>query len=298
MTESKNKSGQGSSDSESHGSLGGERLAEARRAQKVSVRDIAKELHLDEPKVRALERNEFDVLGAPVFAKGHLRKYAQLVGVSADDVMADYYQLNRAAGVPQVVSARPRPRREMSPGPWIAVIVIVVLVATAYWWFTSPRARVDDLQGELPPQEVNQALDAAVIEPGIDDSGVLEARVADVEADEPGAPQAASTDSAVVAPATAADGEAIASADQDDGQLRLLVTYSGDCWTEITDAVGRRLFFGLGTDGRTVELSGAAPFNVLFGNAENVSLRVNGAERPISAAERRGPVARLTLSGS
>ncbi len=80
--------------------------------------------------------------------------------------------------------------------------------------------------------------------------------------------------------------------------MRLLVTYSGDCWTEITDALGRRLFFGLGTDGRTVELSGAAPFNVLFGNAENVRLQVNGVERAITASERRGRIARWTSTDS
>jgi cytoskeleton protein RodZ len=83
-----------------------------------------------------------------------------------------------------------------------------------------------------------------------------------------------------------------------DGQMRVMLTYSGDCWTEITDASGRRLFFDLGTDGRTVELSGEAPFNVLFGNAENVRIRVNGADRAITAAERRGRTARLTIAGS
>src|SRR5210317_784886 len=110
---------------EGHGPMGGELLANARREQQISVHEIAKELHLDEPKVRALERNEFDVLGAPVFAKGHLRKYAQLVGVDEGDVMADYYQLNRSGGMPPLVSSRPRARREMSPGPWIAVIVVL-----------------------------------------------------------------------------------------------------------------------------------------------------------------------------
>ena len=82
------------------------------------------------------------------------------------------------------------------------------------------------------------------------------------------------------------------------GQLRLLITYSGDCWTEITDATGRRLFFGLGSDGRTVELSGEAPFNVLFGNAEFVSLEVNGSEYDLSTAARRGRTARLTIAGN
>ena len=109
---------------ESPGAVGGQRLRDARRAQQISVLEVAKELHLDEAKVRALESNEFDKLGAPVFAKGHLRKYAQLVGVNADDVFADYYQMTRAVPVPPVVIGRKKVRREMSPGPWIALIIV------------------------------------------------------------------------------------------------------------------------------------------------------------------------------
>ena len=56
--------------------------------------------------MQALEENRFDVLGAPVFAKGHLRKYADLVGVPIEDVLADYYSLNRAVGAPPVVGGR------------------------------------------------------------------------------------------------------------------------------------------------------------------------------------------------
>jgi cytoskeleton protein RodZ len=277
MSDAKDKSKKEAPDSEPQGPLGGERLADARRLQKISVLEIAKELHLDEPKVRALERNEFDTLGAPVFAKGHLRKYAQIVKVDEGDVMADYYQLNRAGGMPPLVSARPRPRREMSPGPWIAVIVVVIVAATAYWWFTSPGPAIEEPQLDMLPQETTPAPEQEPVVSDTDDSDVLESAL-----DEP----EAAVEEPVQAPVL------------DDGQMRVLVTYTGDCWTEITDAKGRRLFFGMGTDGRTVELSGEAPFNVLFGNAGNASIRVNGSERAISAEERRGRTARLTISGS
>lgn len=273
---------EGATDGEPTGPIGGERLAAARRDQQVTVLEIAKELHLDEPKVRALERNEFDLIGAPVFAKGHLRKYAQLVGVDEGDVMADYYQLNRAAaGMPPLVSHRRRQRREMSPGPWIAVVVVLVVVATAYWWFTTPRPVVVEPAVDLPvqtemeesPAEVGQAAP----ELGEDDSAILQSV----------------DDAGEAPPAEAAEGPTLG-----DGQMRVLLTYSGDCWTEITDAGGRRLFFDLGKDGRTVELSGEAPFNVLFGNADNVRILVNGSERVITAAERRGRTARLSIAGS
>ena len=112
MSEEQDTAAEESGENEEHGPRGGERLAEARRAQQISVLEVAKELHLDEHKVRALERNDFDVLGAPVFAKGHLRKYAQLVGVDEDDVFADYYRLTRQDVAPPIIVGR-RPRRSL-----------------------------------------------------------------------------------------------------------------------------------------------------------------------------------------
>lgn len=312
MSDARDKSTEeAATDDEPQGLIGGERLAAARREQQVSVLEIAKELHLDEPKVRALERNEFDVIGAPVFAKGHLRKYAQLVGVDEADVMADYYQLNRTAGMPPLVSHRRRARREMSPGPWIAVVVVLVVVATAYWWFTTPRAVVGEPEVDVPVQterpERPTPAEQAAEELGEDDSANLQSvdDPADLQVDESqvdesqiaGSPTAEpSADEPPTAEEPSAD--AAAGPTLGDGQMRVLLTYSGDCWTEVTDAGGRRLFFDLGKDGRTVELSGEAPFNVLFGNADNVSVLVNGSERAITAAERRGRTARLSIAGS
>ena len=82
------------------------------------------------------------------------------------------------------------------------------------------------------------------------------------------------------------------------GQMRLLLTYTGDCWTEISDANGRRLLFDLGKDGRTVELSGAEPFNVLFGSPGNVIVRVNGENYQLPPTTRPDRPMRLTISGN
>ena len=266
------------------GPVGGERLAEARRELQISVLEIAKELHLDEPKVRALERNDFDILGAPVFAKGHLKAYAQLVNVDAADVMADYYQLHRAEGAPPVITARRKPRRELSPGPWIAAIVVIIVIVSAYWWFSRPPQAVLDV---AEPQETD---DSVVVPPpdSSDDAGTAEPETAGELIGESPVMEPAVEEEAEPAPAPAVE----------EGQLRLLVTYTGDCWTEITDASGRRLLFDLGKDGRTVELSGAEPFNVLFGNPGNVSLRVNGEDYALPPTNRPDRPMRLTISGS
>jgi len=137
---------------EAVGPVCGERLAEARRKMQISVFEIAKELHLDDFKVRALESNEFDVIGAPVFAKGHLKKYAQLVKVDQADVLADYYQLERTTGMPLVLLRRTRPRQMISLGPWIAAVIVIAISSSGYWWFTTgetPPAR--PVTGEIAP---------------------------------------------------------------------------------------------------------------------------------------------------
>lgn len=270
---------------ESEGPLGGERLAEARRARQISVLEIAKELHLDEPKVRALEKNEFDLLGAPVFAKGHLRKYAQLVGVDNDDVLADYYRLTRSQAMPPVVTRRRTPQRGIFPGPWVAAIVVLLIAVMAYLMLVvQPFATPEGESPREPPVATDAPVAEDASDEDVDDTtepAVEEARqpaaavqqdlpVADVERDPPAA--------------------AIA-----DGDVQLTVRFVGDCWTEITDASGRRLFFDLGRTGRTISVSGQAPLSVLLGDADSVSLQVNDNDFTIADADRRGRTARLLL---
>ena len=264
------------------GPLAGERLAAARREQQISIHEVAKELHLDEAKVRALEANEFEVLGAPVFAKGHLRKYAGLVGVDEDDVFADYFKMTRTADLPPVVTRRPKPRRELSPGPWIAAAIVIVAAALAYWWLV--------VRPVATPVEATPAAQPAAEVP---DAGPS---LADSQPDlQPGASAPVTqAQPAAEVPADALGNEAEPSAG-DDGLVRISLDFSGDCWTEISDADGRRLFFEMGRADRSVELSGAAPLDVLFGNVENVTVRVNGSEYPVTPANPGSRTARFTI---
>ena len=283
MNEEDEKSVEDEPSAEAAGPRGGERLAEARRQQQISVFDVAKELHLDEPKVRALERNDFDVLGAPVFAKGHLRKYAQLVGVDADDVFADYYQMTRSEALPPVVIGRPKVRKEVSPGPWIAVIIVILVAATSYWWFAVESETADSPQ--TSPEEPIPAEQTGADTASGEDTVVLAAARVDEE------PPAIEVHSEPIAVQPLPEPVATLA----DGESHLLLTYTGDCWTEISDATGSRLFFDMGRNGRVVELSGQAPFAVLFGNVENVNVRVNDNDYPLSASNPGSRTARLTI---
>lgn len=324
MTDDTDRPDEDTPEAKAAGPRGGERLAEARRAKQISMLEIAKELHVEESKIRALENNDFDALGAPVFAKGHLRKYSQLVGVNHEDVLADYYRLTRSQEMPPVVVKRSKPGREFSPVPWIALILVLVLLALAYWLFVERPFEVQPVSAVAEPARsaaVAQAeTDAAEPEPA--EPEAAEPEPAEPEAAEPEPAEAtAAAGNAAAAPAPREAAAMRLPADEPqqvmatpqgqpraaepmvppaaaDGDVRLSVTFAGDCWTEITDAAGRRLFFQLGRSGRTVNVSGPGPLTVLFGDAENVELRVNGEDFTIPASSLRGRTARFSIAGS
>ena len=285
---------QQSTDEGSGEPIGGARLAAARVANEISSRDIAKELHLDEPTVLALEQNNFDMLGAPVFAKGHLRKYAELVGVPVEDILADYYQMNRATGAPPVVG---RPRSigtSVSPGPWIAAaFVVIAAIAAAFWWYT-----------RAPATPATQAA-VATLAPQVPDT--LEEPVQDLAVDASDGSRAAQTDGAADAAPLAAPVEASLEPLVDElqappeeaillPQVRVELSFSGNCWTEVTDASGRRLFYDLGTAGQVVSLSGDEPLELVLGDSSNVSMTADGQDYPVPLPRRSGSLTRLTIN--
>jgi len=280
------------------GPVGGERLRAARRANDISIRDVAKELHLDEHKVRALEKNEFDKLGAPVFAKGHLRKYAELVGVDTDDVMTDYYQMNRAAGAPPVVGARRKMPREINPMPWVGGgLIALLLIAAAYWWFAmrSPESVVTAEPVGLSPFVTTDPEEDIVSEAPAPDTSAPEPSAAAADLQPPA--EAVDDDSGdAVIPVAEAPTSYAPTPGVD--QVELDLAFTGDCWTEVSDASGRRLYYALGQEGRVVTVSGDAPLGVILGDAQNVSLTVNGQAWPIPRSAIRGRMARVTIAST
>ncbi|MEO1245077.1 MAG: RodZ domain-containing protein [Pseudomonadota bacterium] len=297
-------------DAENSGPRGGQRLREAREEQQIALLEIAKELHLDEHKVRALEQNEFDILGAPVFAKGHLRKYAELVGVDERDILGDYHELTRASGMPPVVGKRRKTGSEVSPGPWIVVALVLLALAFAYWWFSARNAGPESAALTAPGSEPASEVSNASGPNASGDNPIGESTDTAVDAAAGmDLPDEVSGDSSTDVPAASdspaeQDGETAADSAASNaasgpvaapGRVRLGLSFGEDCWTEVSDASGQRLFFGLGRAGTSIEVEGAEPLSVLLGSADQVEVSLNGDEYSIRPEERRGRTARLTL---
>jgi cytoskeletal protein RodZ len=187
------------------------------------------------------------------------------LGVNEDDVFADYYAMNRTSSMPPLVVGRKKTSKEFSPGPWIAFVIVVIAAAAVYWWFVVREPITVE-----PVQQSSAESDAPV---------VLAAML-------PGDEPSTTEDSAIPEPLPQLP---------PDGHVILSLSYSGDCWTEINDADGNSLYIGMARDGRTMELTGRAPISALFGDADNVSVQVNGGNNSVPAPTGANRRVRLTI---
>jgi cytoskeleton protein RodZ len=118
----------------------GEFLQNERERKGLSVQQAAENLHLDTWVINAIEKNKFSDLGAPVYAKGHLRKYAALLGLSEEQLLDRYKSMRDAPAAPTLVpeahrSIEPpnRGRRVVVIVGWLMVVAILLMVALAVW---------------------------------------------------------------------------------------------------------------------------------------------------------------------
>ena len=266
----------------------GARLKAAREERGQPLDAIARELNLDADKLVELESNRFERLGAAVFIRGYLRKYASLVGVPEAAILAEFESLYDSADAPPVVLRRREPRRSL-PGPQVfAVAALVLLVAAVAWWAFSgsvlqPRAP-ETTATPPPPASVPAAASRA---PGVQTG-------ADTGAgrEEPPAKTSLPEEEVAAAPIPA---PAAAEPAPEPAVRSVTLVFSDECWFELSDGDGRRLFSGTGRAGQSRRFSGAPPLSLVLGNAAAVSIEVDGEPWRVDPADRRGRTARITI---
>ena len=70
--------------------LPGLKLKAERERRGLSAQKAADEMHLDRWVIDALEADDYQRIGPTVYAKGHLKKYAALLGLPAAEILAGF----------------------------------------------------------------------------------------------------------------------------------------------------------------------------------------------------------------
>lgn len=76
----------------------------------------------------------------------------------------------------------------------------------------------------------------------------------------------------------------------------LVMNFNADCWLEVTDATGKKLFSGMQRKDGNLNLAGQAPYKLKIGAPAAVQIQFQGKPVDLSRFIRTSQVARLTVS--
>ena len=254
----------------------GERLKAARERAGMSLTQVADQLRLSASVIEALEQGQYGVIGAQVFVRGYLRRYAELVG--EDPALADSAAQQHAWRDPaaDLATTRLRPLDGMGDRVCIGKLPLVVGAVLlclwgVSWWAqraAAPHAAApsyDVVQEQVvappalgAPTGAASAPGATVPVPATTPAPAITAPgnrpgSASVSAPNPAAAMPAARPAAPVvapgAPPAAAPAAARPASGAGDLRRHVRLNFHGESWTELYDAGGARLYWGLGEPG-------------------------------------------------
>jgi cytoskeleton protein RodZ len=272
----------------------GQRLRTEREKRGMSAQKMADDMHLDAWVIDALEAGDYERIGPAVYSQGHLRKYANILGVSAA----------QQAPAPQTKPAGPPPPTPIirldPPGgggsiwPTVGGFAAVALVAGGIaWWRPWHTTRVASAAARAPlatrvpaptsASETAAAADAATA------GGTANEEAAVNAGEAANASEAAGSGEAAAAATPAGPVELTPGV----GRAQLRLSFSADSRVAVYDYTGKPVFTGNGRANSVKTLSGMAPFRVYLGFASGVQLQVNDRAVAIGPQFVSGEVARF-----
>jgi cytoskeletal protein RodZ len=246
---------------EGEGGSFGNWLRQQREIRNITLREISDNTKIAMRYLEALEEDRFEVLPAPIFAKGFLREYAKYVGLDPDEVVNFYLtaeQRHRAerggddvSGVlPIPAGGTVAPARPLPIGWLLAALgaFTLLLVALAVVWVVK-RNRADRPAGE-PQVEAT---------PGLVPIAPAPAPPAP-PAPAPGAPAAADPNAPIA----------------------VTLSFTAECWVEaVVD--GARRIEELHVAGESMPIAAREQVVLTLGNAGSVRIEVNGRPLPLNS---------------
>ncbi len=303
----------------------GRRLKERREEQKLTIHDVSAQMHLEPRVIEALESDDYSSLPAPLYVRGYLRGYAKVLKIDADTLL-EQFESAPTADTPEIVPEVKHPTQTSSSDKPVRfltyAITLTLVILLVIWWQSkfvihtnSASSSAAQTQTRPPKNPLGYPI-KIVHHPNV--PYYRAPQQAQVTTAASGAAASGNTPATTTAPAkpntgtgknagagsgaakaTAASGTAPETSEHvivagPDGPDHILIHVIADSWIEIFDAHETKVYRNLARAGDVLKLSGTAPFSVLLGFTQGVTIKFNG--KPFNPAPySRSGVARFTL---
>jgi cytoskeleton protein RodZ len=307
-------------------------LRRIRLAHGLDITLAARRIRTRPAVIQALETDNFQALGAPVFIRMYLLRYGELLGLAEHDVLGRFKALGIDDPPPLRVAHPLRSQTRSSDLRWLSYPAAFALIGWLGWTVTQQLPELNDditplpqgfeLTGINPDQlavepsptppivldtpnlqaeaESTNPIDHIALalsepEPDVTRSPVLEQPPVTA----PNLPLQRHNGLAAVSSAAASEIEPVDTIQLPEpavNEHELVLEFTDECWVEVEDADGHRLVYALlGANDRRV-VQGAAPFSIRLGNAPAAQITLNGQlVEHATYLPGRGSVNRFTL---
>ncbi len=308
----------------------GVRLRNAREQLGLSQQAVAERLCLKVSTVRDIEDDKAPAELASTFLRGYIRSYARLVHIPEEELlpMIEKQAPIRAAKVAPMQTFSLGKRRKKRDGwlmsfTWLVLFVVVGL--TGAWWWQNHKAQqqeittmADQSSAELnasgngegqsvplnndaasTPTEAPNTAATTPVEPAAP-AATAQAPAATAHSNVVVPPSQAPITSPATQPTATVNNSPLptdqAGITSPSATHALVMNFNGDCWLEVSDASGKKLFSGVQRKDATLNLSGQAPYKLKIGAPAAVQIQYQGKPVDLSRFIRTNQVARLTLN--
>ncbi|MFG1488940.1 RodZ domain-containing protein [Oceanospirillum sp. HFRX-1_2] len=290
----------------------GEQLKKGRERMQLSTREVSEQLNLKHSFVQMIEDDNYSALPGATFVRGYLRAYAKLVGVDAESLV-DTYNANFNEEPKPEERYKPvdtiRPQRSFSDPliKYTTLAVVAALIALSIMWWQSRNGAepLSLIQSDTVTVETSEG---ETIIAQMDLSGAEENPIAEqvVAVEEGESTEVASDDSATenseAASPDAAETVAVSEEPTPEeigqsamGQERFTITFTEECWVEVTDGRDIKVVANLKQAGEESVVEGLPPFKLMIGNAGGATVTYQGEVVDLKPHTNRNNIARFTL---
>ncbi|MFW1460788.1 cytoskeleton protein RodZ [Vibrio parahaemolyticus] len=295
-------------------------LKNKRESLGMTQKQVADRLRLRVSVIEDIENNRFESQQVATFTRGYLRSYAKFVGLDEKVVLVALEQTADVKPKEQEIEMQSFSRKTKHEKhnsrimllTWVIAIVIIGISA-AWWWQNQQENSLAQVVAEANVETSQPSADEIADIDLMTEEELIASTPAELAASNNTASEssinAAQTDEVVpseteestteatqepVALIEAAEEVQEASPVVPEGMTLLTMKFKADCWIQVKDTNGKTLVSGTQKPGQDVELTGKAPFKVILGAPEGVTMTF--ASEPVDlSGYTSGKVARFTL---
>ncbi|HBB9945943.1 cytoskeleton protein RodZ [Vibrio parahaemolyticus] len=295
-------------------------LKNKRESLGMTQKQVADRLRLRVSVIEDIENNRFESQQVATFTRGYLRSYAKFVGLDEKVVLVALEQTADVKPKEQEIEMQSFSRKTKHEKhnsrimllTWVIAIVIIGISA-AWWWQNQQENSLAQVVAEANVETSQPSADEIADIDLMTEEELIASTPAELAASNNTASEssinAAQTDEVVpaeteestteetqepVAVIEAAEEVQDASPVVPEGMTLLTMKFKADCWIQVKDTNGKTLVSGTQKPGQDVELTGKAPFKVILGAPEGVTMTF--ASEPVDlSGYTSGKVARFTL---